>query len=78
MTRDFKTYITTSAARRLPARAPRAHTPAAAHHHHHDDHIAGEMAANAIISGSQYKRRLISQRTRDASAPASESITRRR
>jgi DNA invertase Pin-like site-specific DNA recombinase len=29
---------------------------------------AGEMAANIIISGSQYKRRLISQRTRDALA----------
>lgn len=27
---------------------------------------AGEMAANIIISGSQYERRLISQRTRDA------------
>jgi DNA invertase Pin-like site-specific DNA recombinase len=29
---------------------------------------AGEMAANIIISGSQYERRLISQRTRDALA----------
>jgi DNA invertase Pin-like site-specific DNA recombinase len=29
---------------------------------------AGEMAANVIISGSQYERRLISQRTRDALA----------
>lgn len=29
---------------------------------------AGEMAANIIISGSQYERRLISQRTRDAPA----------
>ena len=29
---------------------------------------AGEMAANIIISGSQYERRLISQRTRDAVA----------
>jgi DNA invertase Pin-like site-specific DNA recombinase len=29
---------------------------------------AGEMAANIIISGSQYKRRLTSQRTRDALA----------
>jgi DNA invertase Pin-like site-specific DNA recombinase len=28
----------------------------------------GEMAANIIISGSQYERRLISQRTRDALA----------
>ena len=27
---------------------------------------AGEMAANIIISGSQYERRLISQRTKDA------------
>ena len=29
---------------------------------------AGEMEANIIISGSQYERRLISQRTRDALA----------
>lgn len=29
---------------------------------------AGEMAANIIISGSQYERRLISQRTKDALA----------
>ena len=29
---------------------------------------AGEMAANIIISGPQYERRLISQRTRDALA----------
>ena len=29
---------------------------------------AGEMAANIIIAGSQYERRLISQRTRDALA----------
>lgn len=29
---------------------------------------AGEMAANIIISGSQYERRLIIQRTRDALA----------
>jgi hypothetical protein len=29
---------------------------------------AGEMVANIIISGSQYERRLISQRTRDALA----------
>jgi len=29
---------------------------------------AGEMAANIIISGSQYERRLMSQRTRDALA----------
>jgi DNA invertase Pin-like site-specific DNA recombinase len=29
---------------------------------------AGEMSANIIISGSQYERRLISQRTRDALA----------
>jgi DNA invertase Pin-like site-specific DNA recombinase len=29
---------------------------------------AGEMAANIIVSGSQYERRLISQRTRDALA----------
>jgi DNA invertase Pin-like site-specific DNA recombinase len=29
---------------------------------------AGEMAANIIISGSQYERRLIRQRTRDALA----------
>ena len=29
---------------------------------------AGEMAANIIISGSQYERRLISQRNRDALA----------
>src|ERR1700736_1324218 len=29
---------------------------------------AGEMAANIIISGSRYERRLISQRTRDALA----------
>jgi Resolvase, N terminal domain len=32
------------------------------------DTPAGEMAANIIISGSQYERRLISQRTRDALA----------
>lgn len=30
--------------------------------------LAGEMAANIIISGSQYERRLISRRTRDALA----------
>src|SRR6476661_6719296 len=30
--------------------------------------LAGELAANIIISGSQYERRLISQRTRDALA----------
>ena len=30
--------------------------------------LAGEMAANSIISGSQYGRRLISRRTRDALA----------
>ena len=29
---------------------------------------AGEMAANIVISGSQYERRLVSQRTRDALA----------
>jgi DNA invertase Pin-like site-specific DNA recombinase len=29
---------------------------------------AGEMAANIIIAGSQYERRLINQRTRDALA----------
>ena len=29
---------------------------------------AGEMSANIIISGSQYERRLINQRTRDALA----------
>jgi len=32
---------------------------------------AGEMAANIIISGSQYERRLISQRTKDALAAKS-------
>ena len=33
-----------------------------------DTSTQGEMAANIIISGSQYERQLISQRTRDALA----------